>query len=67
MDGNFTAYHIKQARMTTDVALTAGEGFMTEQGKYKEYVKATTEIREAWMSIVASLYLAYQGAATDMP
>lgn len=49
MDGNFTAYHIKQARMTHDVSLTVGEGYMTEPVKYKNYVKDTTEIREAWL------------------
>lgn len=48
MDGNFTAYHIKQAWMKNDVALTVGEGFMTEPVIYKGYVAHTTEAREAW-------------------
>ena len=52
MDGNFTAYHIKQARMKDDVALTVGEGYMAERGKYGKYVKDTTEIREACMLIL---------------
>lgn len=54
MDGNFTAYHIKQARMKNDVALTVGEGFMTERVTYKNYVAATEEIREACICVLRS-------------
>ena len=43
VDGNFHADHIKMCRPDQDIALTNGQGFMVEEGQYREYLTAAQE------------------------
>lgn len=45
VDGNFHADHIKMRRPDLDVMLTDGQGFMVEDGRYKEYLSVAKEPR----------------------
>jgi Kyakuja-Dileera-Zisupton transposase len=45
VDGNFHADHIKMRRPDLDIMLTNGQGFMVEDGRYKEYLSVAKEPR----------------------
>ena len=45
-DGNFKADHIKQKNDHDDVPLTSGEGFMTNNERYKAHLDNATEIKQ---------------------
>ena len=43
VDGNFHADHIKMRRPDLDIALTNGQGYMVEEVRYREYLRAAEE------------------------
>jgi hypothetical protein len=43
VDGNFHADHIKMRRPDMDVMLTNGDGYMVEDGLYREYLSEAKE------------------------
>ena len=45
LDGNFHADHIKMRRPDLDIMLSNGQGFITEDLKYKEYLGVAKEPR----------------------
>jgi hypothetical protein len=45
-DGNFSAEQLKMKRPEDDVHLTDGTGFLTEDARYQEHLKAAIEIKE---------------------
>lgn len=45
VDGNFHADHIKMRRPDLDIMLTNGQGFMVEDGRYREYLSVAKEPR----------------------
>ena len=42
-DGNFKANHLKQKSDSTDIWLTNGEGFMTENDRYNAHLNAAID------------------------
>jgi hypothetical protein len=42
-DGNFKANHLKQKNDNTDVWLTNGEGFMTENARYEVHLNTAKD------------------------
>lgn len=44
-DGNFKANHLKQKNDMADVHLTSGEGFMTNEERYKKHLDIAEETR----------------------
>jgi hypothetical protein len=51
VDGNFKAEHMKMQRSQDDVPLMKGEGYMVEEGRYQEHLRASTEIKEVTQHI----------------
>ena len=45
-DGNFSAEQLKMKRPEDDVHLTDGDGFMVQEGPYREHLKVAIEIKE---------------------
>ena len=43
VDGNFHADHIKMRRPDMDIMLTNGDGFIVEDGQYREYLTVAKE------------------------
>jgi hypothetical protein len=55
VDGNFHADHIKMRRPDLDIALSNGQGYMVEDGRYMEYLSVVKEPR----LVSGLMYLAF--------
>lgn len=44
-DGNFKAIHLKQKDDESDVWLTSGEGFMTNESRYQMHLETALETK----------------------
>lgn len=44
-DGNFKALHLKQKDDHSDVWLTSGEGFMTNESRYQRHLEIAQETK----------------------
>jgi hypothetical protein len=52
-DGNFKAVHLKQKDDDSDVWLTAGEGFMTNEPRYQMHLERAQESKSVSIQIAA--------------
>jgi hypothetical protein len=52
-DGNFKAVHLKQKDNESDVWLTSGEGFMTNETRYQMHLGQAQESKSVSIQIVA--------------
>ena len=54
-DGNFKAVHLKQKDDDSDVWLTSGEGFMTNEPRYQMHLEKAQETRS--VSTISNYFL----------
>jgi len=54
-DGNFKAVHLKQKDDASDVWLTSGEGFMTNEPRYQMHLEKAQETKSVSIKVPALL------------
>ena len=61
-DGNFKAVHLKQKDDESDVWLTSGEGFMTNEPRYQMHLEQAQESKSVSIQVagVSIFYLSSQ-------
>lgn len=66
-DGNFKAVHLKQKDDASDVWLTSGEGFMTNEPRYQMHLEKAQETKSVSIKVPLPLSSTKFGQGGYMP